>query len=319
LTQRSAASFRAVVQQDAVAALPPGIDADARAVSSGARRALESFRGMGTADLIHGLDVDLPVRPGAPTVATVHDLSVFDVPWAFSPVRARGEQALVTQALKRATRIIAVSEFTAGRIRERFGLDATVTHLAPQPGMERATEADVAAVRAKYKLPETCLLHVGTIEPRKNVAGVIAAARALDVPVALAGAQLEDVPGLDHRLVHQLGYVDAADLAALYCAATIVIYPSRYEGFGLPPIEAMACGAAVVATRVGALPEVLDPKTLLDPEDNDALVDTVRELLADDVARSAWARSGKDHVDQLSWTSTADKTLDVYRSLGLNL
>jgi len=308
-----------VVQHDAVAALPPGIDADARQVSSGARRAVESFRGMGTADVIHGLDVDLPVRPGAPTVATVHDLSVFDVPWAFSPVRARGEQLLVTQALKRATRIIAVSDFTAGRIRERFGLDATVTHLAPQPGMTPASTAEVDAVREKYNLPETCLLHVGTIEPRKNVAGVIAAAKTLGVPVALAGAQLEDVPGLDHPLVQQLGYVDGADLAALYGAATVVVYPSRYEGFGLPPIEAMACGAAVVATSVGALPEVLDPSTLIDPEDNESLVETLRGLLADDAARSAWARAGRDHADQLSWTDTADKTLDVYRSLGLNL
>jgi len=274
---------------------------------------------MGPADVIHGLDVDLPLRPGAPTVATVHDLSVFDVPWAFSSVRARGEQALVTQALKRADRIIAVSGFTADRIKDRFGFDATVTHLAPQPGMAPVSAEEVSAVRQRYALPEVCLLHVGTIEPRKNVAGVIAAAKALDVPVALAGAQVEDVEGLDHPLVHRLGYVDAADLAALYCAATVVTYPSRYEGFGLPPIEAMACGAAVVATRVGALPEVLDPDMLVDPEDDEALINTLRTLLEDDAARTAWSEAGREQVNKLSWTDTADKTLDVYRSLGLNV
>lgn len=308
-----------MVQNDAVSVLPDQVESDARAVSSGARRALEGLRPIAGAQLVHGLDVDLPVFGDVPTVATVHDLSVFDVPWAFSKVRARGEQLLVGRSLKRADALVAVSQFTADRIKEQFGRDAVVTHLAPSAEFVPPAAADVDRVRSKYSLPDRCLLHVGTIEPRKNVAALVRAAGALDIPLALAGAQQDELPtGPGCGEIRKLGYVDAEDLPALYGAATVVAYPSRYEGFGLPPIEAMACGAAVVASRVGALPEVLgDAVHLIDPEDEEELVETIRPLVDDDDARHAWAAAGTAQVAKLDWATTATRTAGVYRDLGM--
>lgn len=309
-----------MVQADAAPSLPPAVTADLRRVSSGVRRALDGFRPVSGASLFHGLDVDLPLKLSAPAVATVHDLSVFDVPWAFSAARARAERFLVSRSLRQADALIAVSEFTAERIRDRFDLDATVTHLAPSGDFAPASEEDIDRVRRLYNLPDQMVLHVGTIEPRKNVPGLITAAAAVGVPLVLAGAgdaALPDVPGAQ---VHTLGWVEHGDLAALYSAATLVAYPSRYEGFGLPPIEAMACGAAVLATRVGALPEVLDDDVLLiEPEDPAALLAALRLLLEDDDRRRAQARAGQRCADALTWTATAQGTLDVYRSLGVSV
>jgi len=309
-----------VVRRTAVSLLPAGVEPIERSDSSGARRALQGLGSYGSADVIHGLDVDLPLRPRAPTVATVHDLSVFDVPWAFSAFRARGEQLLVSQSLRRADELIAVSHFTAGQIRERFGRNAHVAHLAPAAEFVPASPTAVAEVRRRWQLPERFLLHVGTIEPRKNVASLVRAAGEVNVPLVLVGTQLEELPsGPGCGDVMKLGWVDGTDLPALYSAATVVAYPSRYEGFGLPPVEAMACGAPVVTTTVGALPEVLTNVTLLDPEDEAGLIDTLRDLLTDEEYRQAWACTGQKDVANLSWRRTAEQNLAVYRSMGIDL
>ena len=118
--------------------------------------------------------------------------------------------------------------------------------------------------------------------------------------------------------VRHLGYVDADDLAALYGAATIVAYISSYEGFGLPPVEAMACGAPVVATRVGGLGEVADgAAALVTHGDADALAGTLTRLLADDDERADLAARGLARARALTWDRTAAITLDVYRRLGV--
>lgn len=306
----------AAVQDDAVVELPSEITPLVRGRADGVRRAMAAMRDLGRADLVHGLDVDLPGRRRSPMVATIHDMAVFDVPWAFPRVRVFGEQRLTAASIRRADAIIVMSNFTAERIRDRFGREATVIPLAPRTDVVPPDEVAVREVRASYGLPERFVLHVGNIEPRKDVASLAAACRQAGVPLVLAGARVGSaaVPA-DATAI---GYVPTGQLAGLYGAATLVCYPSRYEGFGLPPVEAMACGAPVVATRIPALVEVLgNGAALVPPGDVVALARVLRSLFDDEERRQALGAAGRRRVGPLSWKTTATATAEVYRSLGL--
>ncbi len=284
-------------------------------VCRGIRRAVEGLRLDGSGALLHGLDVDLPWRSSVPSVTTVHDLSVFDVPWASNRIRVHGERALIRKALRSADAIVAVSSFTAERVRALFGRDATVIPLAPGRAFSVPDDDAVRDVRDRYHLPERFVLQVGTIEPRKDVGGLNDACREIDVPLVLAGRL--DGPAPTGALA--LGYVPLADLPPLYRSATVVAYISSYEGFGLPPVEAAACGAMVVASRVGAVPDVLGEGAGIVPVgDGPALVAALRRACSDDDYRAATIAEAGRRMAELSWARNARATLDVYRSLGVS-
>ncbi len=321
------AELAVVVQSDAVGELPAGVESIERPVAAGTRRAIEALRSVGPADVVHGLDVDLPLRRRSPRVTTVHDLAVFDTPDAFSRYRAMGERLLLTRAIRTADEVIAVSNFTAERIEHHFGRSATVTPLAPSVADRSSGPAGGAVeepgdgaggapdVRDELGLPERFVLQVATIEPRKDGQLLAAACRRLGLPLVLAG-------GLDPRCrvpdgaIH-LGRVSDADRDRLVDAATVIAYISRYEGFGLPPVEAMARGRPVVATAVGGLPDVVDDGAVLIAADVDELERALRQLWLDDDARRHLGDAGRRAAGRLSWGDTAARTIEAYRRIGL--
>jgi glycosyltransferase involved in cell wall biosynthesis len=305
----------ALVQESAVGDLPAGIKPVPVPDSRGIRRALRGKYPVAGVDLFHSLDADLPVYGPETTVATVHDLSVFDVPWAFPKVRAFGEQLLVRDALRRADIVVAVSSFTAERIWQISGRDSVVTPLAAASWAHQPDQAEVDAVRVKYRLPNEFVLQVGTVEPRKRPDLVAAAAQELGIPCVLAGGGSTG-PSAPASAIG-LGFVPVADLPALYGAATVVAYASMYEGFGLPPVEAMACGAAVVTSSVGAIPDVVDNGAVL--VRSNRLVDwtdALRLLTQDEQARAELRAGGLIAAAKLSWSRTAELTLAAYKTAG---
>lgn len=312
------AHLGAAVQPVGLAELPPGIEPLVGRASRGLRRALSGALGFGEADLTHGLDVDLPLKRSGAMVSTVHDMTIFDTPWAFPRHRVVGERVLVRHSLRRADAIVAVSAFTAERVKALLGLDAVVVHSAPGPAMSPPSDEEVARVRLQYGLPERFVLHVGNIEPRKDIATLAAGCRAVRIELVLTGHSLwghQPPPGTT-----EIGHVELADLPALFGAATLVGYASTYEGFGLPPVEAMACGAPVVTTPVPAVVEVAgDGAAVFQPGDVEGLTRVLSDLIGDDDRRTELARHGRERVAILTWETTARATADVYRSLGLSL
>lgn len=311
-----AADLVAVTDVDAGRLLPAQVGLRRRPPVRGVARALMGGLWLGPADLVHGLDVDLPVLGRMPKVATVHDLAVFDVPDAFPRRRTFGEQLLVRQALRRADAIIAVSSFTAERIRHWTGRQAVVVPEAPASTLRPPSSDDVDDPRRRYRLPERFVLHVGNRDHRKDLHQLAWACQQVGVPLVTTGGSLfgAQLPAQ----VMAIGRVSDRDLPILYGAATVVGYLSRYEGFGLPPLEAMACGAAVVTSPVPAVTEwVTDGSRIVSIEDPDALVVALRELLGDHDQRQELAERGRAKVGQLSWVATAEQTATVYRSLGL--
>jgi glycosyltransferase involved in cell wall biosynthesis len=310
------ADLAAVVPADAVGELPAGVRPVVRSVANTWTRGLAGIVAVPGSDLVHGLDVDLPFRPRTPTVATIHDLSAFDVPWSYSRLHGAAERRILAATVRRADAVIAVSMFTAGRLRERFGRDAVVIPIAPSPRLGPPEPREIDRVRAAYRLPERFVLHVGDIGPRKDVASLASACRLAGVPLVLAG----NVQG--HTSIPAgalaLGHVAEADLAPLYGAATVVGYPSLYEGFGLPALESMACGAAVVATNVPAVDEILgETVERVSPGDVEGMARVLRCLVNDEDRRRTLAAAGRERAAGLTWHGTATATAQVYRSLGL--
>jgi glycosyltransferase involved in cell wall biosynthesis len=312
------ADLVAAVRPDGRLELPAGVTPLVTRESRGVARATTGALGFGAADLFHGLDVDLPLRRSAPTVSTVHDLAIFDAPWAFPRARVAGERVLVRHALHRADLIVSVSAFTAERVGALVGRSSLVVHSAPGPDMTPAADEEVERALSRYGLPPRFVLHVGNIEPRKDIATLADACRRVGVPLVLTGHSLWGHQAPEG--VREIGHVPTSDLPALYGAATVVGYASRYEGFGLPPVEAMACGAAVVSTPVPSVVEVVgDGAAIFRPGDVEGLTGTLRDLLGDKARRAELARRGAERVRTLSWPGTARGTAEAYRSLGLSV
>ena len=278
-------------------------------------------------DVFHATGYVMPLAMKVPTVLTLHDLLVFSHPAYCTRANRTHYRLVVPPSVRRARRILTLSTAVREHVRERFGVPAARIDVVP-PGIDERfrqvpQEREVADVARRYGLSAPFMLAVGNHEPKKNLARVVDAFRALrergtiDGELVVTGgggwgnvlAGREQTPGL--RL---LPYIPADDLAQLYRAARLLAFPSLAEGFGLPVIEAMATGLPVVASDVPALLESdPDAAVRVEPTSVDSIADGLERAWNDEQLRSELRRRGLAAARPFTWANAARATLDVYR------
>jgi glycosyltransferase involved in cell wall biosynthesis len=285
------------------------------------------------ARLLHVQYVAPPSAP-CPSVVTVHDVSYKVYPKFFSPRVRLITALLVGPSMRRAAKVITLSESTKRDIMRFYKLPAhkvMVTPAAAGPQFRPQTEAEVNRVRERYGLSGQYLLAVGDVQPRKNLPRLVEAFGSIagdfpDLQLVIAGrsawrgSKVEAAAGrsLNSRReeltrVSFTGYVPDDDLPALYSGATAFCYVSLYEGFGLPPLEAMACGTPVITSNVASLPEVVgDAAIQVNPTSVEEIAAAMRSLLTDQGVRDEYERRGVERAAHFSWECTARMTRDVY-------
>ena len=294
---------------------------------------IEDFTGQ--IDLFHATDFVLPpTLPSTRTLLTVHDLSFVRVPPAASPPLRAYLNRVVPRSVKMADHILADSQATKDDLQELYDTAAdkiTVLYSGVSSRFQPvADEARLDQVKTKYGLTGLdYLLSVGTVQPRKNYSRVIRALASLrqqgcDLRYVIAGGKgwLEDEMRqtiAETKLgdaVHLLGFVDDDDLPALYSAARMLVMPSLYEGFGLPILEAMACGIPVIASNLSSLPEVVgEAGILVDPLDIDAIRDAILRIESDSRRRAFLIDAGRRQAKQFTWEKSARRLKSIYEGL----
>lgn len=284
------------------------------------------------AELVHGLVNVLPLATKLPGVVTVHDLSFVRMPEKLPPAKRFYLTRLCGASVAKARRVIAVSRQTADDLIDCFGVNArkievvyngVAEHFRPGPAGETAD------FRISAGLPERFLLYLGTLEPRKNLARLVDGyARwreidptARDVALVLAGGKGWYYDEIFQRVrergleaaVHFPGFIPGVELPHWYRAAEAFVYPSLFEGFGLPVAEAMACGTPVICSDAASLLEVAGDAALTFPaEDTDGLVQALRTLFSAESLRQELAQRGLERSRRFTWERTARETMAVY-------
>jgi glycosyltransferase involved in cell wall biosynthesis len=291
-------------------------------------RVPQAVRSLG-AHLYHSPYYLMPYRPGVPTVLTVYDVIPLRYP-QFSTLRSRMLFRLTTRLALRAARcVIAITENARQDFIAEFGIRPeriTAIPLAADPAFRPQPTEAVRAAREKYGLPERFVLYLGSNKPHKNLAGLVQAWLACpDVgqELVIGGAWDERYPEARQMAgssgvttIRWIGRVAEEDLPALYSAAEVFVFPSMFEGFGLPVIEAMACGTPVICSNVTALPEVAgEAAVLIDPRSAQGIAGALERVMSDERLRGELAEKGLARAGEFSWPRTAAQTLEIYRRL----
>jgi glycosyltransferase involved in cell wall biosynthesis len=291
---------------------------------------------IGSCDVLHGLDHSAHYSKKAKLVITVHDLAFLLYPTKGfnSPEFMKQAAPHFSELIGRADRIIAVSENTKMDVLRLLGVPeqkvSVVYEAADEIFRPLNDESILESVRLRYGLKNNrFIVYVGTLEPRKNLASLLKAfnrlkkIRKIEHKLVLAGrkgwsyGQIFDLVR-DLHLQNDVilpGYIPKHDLPGLYNLADTFVYPSLYEGFGLPPLEAMACGLPVIASNTSCFPEILgDAAILTDPNNEDEFSQQIYAVLSDPSLRSSMRQKGLARASQFSWERTARETIDVYRT-----
>ena len=276
-----------------------------------------------------------PLRCAAPVVVTIHDLIPLLLPAYRGDWRVQAYMRLVAASARRAAVVLTDSEASRRDILAHLRVSperVRTVYLAADEAYRPQPPAAVEAVRQRLGLPPRYVLYLGGFDARKNLQGVFAAfarvaARVPDARLVVAGRlPARDTPftpdprrlareaGVEDRTVFA-GWVDEADKPALYAGADVFLFPSRYEGFGLPPLEAMACGTPVIASDAASLPEIVgDAGLLYQPDDWAGMGEGLLAILTDAAMRAALAEKALAQARKFSWARTAEETLRAYES-----
>lgn len=284
------------------------------------------------AQLFHATEHLLMPLRNVPTILTVHDLIFRHLPEHHKALNRWYLNLTMPLYCRRADHIIAVSEATRRDLINSYQLPPekiTVIYEAAAPRFRPQSPEVVALAKTRYKLPDRYLLYVGTIEPRKNLSRLLHVWEKLyqkqEVPpLVIVGkrgwlsgdffAALEHSPA--HKSVLLTGYVRDTDLPAIYAGATAFVFPSLFEGFGFPPLEAMACGTPVACSNVSSLPEVVgDAALTFSPMNTDAMAESLRRIVKDTDLQAELRKRGYRQAAQFSWDRAAQETLNIYKQV----
>ncbi len=318
-------------RQRLAAVVPPGVRPVTRAMPARplwavwgrvAAPPIEAF--VGRVDVVHGTNFVVPPTWWAQAVVTVHDLTAVRFPELCLPATL-AYPGLIRRAVRRGAWVHTVSQFVAGEVRDHFGVPAERVRVVPN-GVAPGPVGDPDVGRALAG-GERFVLALGTVEPRKDYPALVAAFDRLaegegDLRLVIAGPDGWGAGALDGALrsarhrgrVVRTGWVSDGQRAGLLAAAAVLAFPSRYEGFGLPPLEAMAAGVPVVATGVGAVPEVVgDAAVLVPPGDVEALAEALAAVLGDEGRAEDLRRRGRERVGEFSWDRTVAGLVRLYQ------
>ncbi|MEZ4645281.1 MAG: glycosyltransferase family 1 protein [Chloroflexota bacterium] len=278
-------------------------------------------------DLLHSMAFVTPLLTSIPAVVTVYDLSFIHYPDRFPTLQRLYLTSQTRRSCRSARRVITISESSRQDVHQFFGVPLANIDVVV-PGVDTMYRplppSEVAAFRQQQGLPERFVLHVGTLQPRKNIPVLLEAMALLpdETPLILVGgkgwlydeifARITQL-GLQKR-VRFTGYVADADLPLWYNAATLLAFPSVYEGFGLPVVEAMACGTPVVASQVSSIPEAAgDAGMLFDPHDKHQLAQAITAVLSNPDLAATMREQGRQQASRFSWERAGQETAVVYQ------
>lgn len=284
-------------------------------------------------DLCHFTNALAPIRHHRPYVLSIHDASLFLYRQFHPPARLLTIRLMLPLAVRRASAVVTMSESARDDLREVLKIPTEKIHViheaAPAEFSPISDKAVLASIRERYGLAGPYILYVGTIEPRKNLSRLLRAfarfrRQGFTHDLALVGPRGWSMDGLEAQIaelslggaVRLIGYVPERDLIGLYSSATLFVFPSLYEGFGLPPLEAMACGTPVITSNNSSLAEVCDGAAcLVEPTDVPRLAEVIAELVADPERRAALSQLGRQRAAEFSWERAARQTMEVYHTV----